>query len=75
MLRRLKMKTILSDKTYDYLKWIALVLIPAVATLIGAIGGYVQWENTDLTVYVLVAVDTFIGTLLGVSTVQYNQNK
>lgn len=69
------MKTILSDKTYDYLKWIALVLIPAVATLIGAIGGYVQWENTDLTVYVLVAVDTFIGTLLGVSTVQYNQNK
>lgn len=65
----------LSNKAYDILKWIVIIFIPALATLIGAIGGYINWVHTDLIVYVLIAVDTFFGTLIGVSTVQYNSKK
>lgn len=65
---------LLKDRHYDILKWIALVLLPAIATLIGAIGGYVNWQHTDLVVYCLVAFNTFLGTILGISTINYNKD-
>lgn len=65
----------LTNKTYDILKWIALILLPATATFIGAVGGYVKWEYTDLIVYILVAFDTFMGTLLGISNINYKKDR
>lgn len=67
----------LNDKVYDVLKWIALVCLPALATLISVV--LPLWNLADeATVTAIVgtisAVDVFLGALLGVSTAQYNKS-
>ena len=69
------MKTFLSNKQYDILKWIALVLLPALGTLyfgLAQIWGFPYGEQVVGTITVL---DTFLGAILGISTVQYNEKK
>ena len=61
------------DKVYDALKWICLIFLPALgvllATILPAVG--VDEALVKLIVIVLGAVETFIGTLIGVSTVAH----
>lgn len=64
----------LSNKTYNVLKFIAIVALPAFVTLVGTIGSQFGYNMTD-TVAILTAVDTFLGTLLGLSTSAYNKEK
>lgn len=64
-----------SNKTYDTLKWIILTVAPALMTLVSALGVLYGWQNTELTVAVIGAITTFLGTITGVSSVKYNQNK
>lgn len=64
-----------SNKTYDILKWIAMILLPAAITLFGTIGSVLGWDFTDKVVTIAVAVDTFLGTLLGISSNAYNARK
>lgn len=63
----------MNNKVYDVLKWIALIVMPALSTLVGTIGLAIQWQYTDLTVTILVALGTFLGTILGVSNLNYNK--
>lgn len=63
----------LNDKVYDVLKWIALIFLPAFAVFYGAVGPVWDWFRPDDVVFTIVAVDTFLGALLGVSTAQYNK--
>lgn len=63
----------MSNKTYDILKWIALVMLPAVGALyfgISQVWGLPYGEEIVGTISV---IDTFLGALLGVSTVTYNK--
>ena len=64
----------MNNKTYDKLKWIAMIVIPAVATLVGTIGVSVGWTQTDLAVTIITAIGAFLGTVLGVSNQNYNKN-
>lgn len=61
------MDYLLPDKAYQALKWAGLVLFPALATLIGAVG--TAWGCPHLTAIVttVTAIGTFIGALVGVS--------
>ena len=63
----------LPDKVYDVLKWVALILIPAVAVLYGALAPVWGWPYAEQIVYTLTAIDTFLGAHLGISTAQYNK--
>lgn len=65
----------MKNKTYDKLKWGAIIVIPAVATLVGTVGVSVGWQQTDLAVTIITAVGVFLGTVLGVSSQNYNKNK
>jgi hypothetical protein len=65
----------LSNKTYDILKWIAMVVIPAVGTLYFALAGIWGLPYGEEIMGTLTAVDTFIGVVLGISTLQYNKTK
>ena len=67
------MKTILNDKTYNILKWVALVLLPALGTLYFALAGIWGFPYGEQIVGTITAVDTFLGVILGISTVQYNK--
>lgn len=62
----------LNNKTYDILKWISTVVLPALATLVLAIGQI--WNVTVWTVPIgatIAAVATFMGAVLGISSIQY----
>ncbi len=63
----------MSNKVYDWMKWIAQVLLPALGTLYAALGAALGWGNVDVVVSIIMAVDAFLGTLLGISTAQYNK--
>lgn len=57
----------LPPKLYDFLKWIALAVLPAAAALVITIGTLVHWDAATTTAGVITAVDTFLGLLLGKS--------
>lgn len=61
----------LSNKLYDTLKWIALVVLPALSALylgLSGIWGFPWGEQISGTIAL---IDTFLGTLLGISSVSY----
>lgn len=63
----------MSDKMYNVLKWIAMVVLPAIGTLYFALAGIWDFPYADEIVGTITAVDTFLGVVLGISTVQYNK--
>ena len=65
----------MSDKTYNILKWIAMVLLPAVGTLYFALAGIWDFPYGEQIVGTITAVDTFLGVILGISTAQYNKTQ
>lgn len=65
----------MSDKVYDVLKWIALILIPALGTLYFALAGIWGFPYAEAIVGTLTAVDTFLGAILGISTSMYKKNQ
>lgn len=67
------MTILMSNKTYDTLKWIALVALPAIGTLYFALAGIWNFPYGEEVVGTLTAVDAFLGALLGISTAQYNK--
>lgn len=63
----------LSNKTYDFLKWVAQFLLPAIGTLYFALAGIWGFPYGEQVVGTLTAVDTFLGVILGISTAQYKK--
>lgn len=66
---------ILPSKAYDILKWVVLVFLPALTTLVGVVGQVLNLANMEIVLTIMVAVTTFLGTLLGVSNAQYKASK
>ena len=63
----------MSNKAYDILKWIAMVVLPAVATLYFALAGIWGLPFGEQIVGTITALDTFLGVVLGVSSAQYHK--
>ena len=63
----------MSNKIYDILKWVALVVLPATATLYFALSGIWGFPYGEQIVGTITAIDTFLGALLGISNIKYNQ--
>ncbi len=63
----------LPDKVYDILKWIALIALPACATFYAALAKIWGMPYELEIPATIMAVDTFIGVLIGVSTYNYNK--
>ena len=63
----------MSNSMYDKLKFLAQIAIPAAATLIAALGG-IWGFDADKIVGTIIAVDTFLGVVLKISTYQYNKS-
>lgn len=64
----------LNNKVYDILKWIAQYLLPSLGTLYFALAGIWGLPYGEQVVGTITAVDTFIGVILGISTIQYNKD-
>ena len=63
----------MSNKTYDLLKWIAQILLPALGTLYFALAGIWNLPYGEAIVGTITAIDTFLGCLLGISSINYNK--
>ena len=61
----------LNDKIYDVLKWIALIVIPAVGALYFGLAKIWGFPYGTEIVGTLTLIDTFLGALLGISTSAY----
>ena len=66
---------ILNNKTYDILKWIAMVVLPALGTLYFALSSIWGLPYGEQIVGTITAIDAFLGALLGVSTNNYNKQE
>lgn len=61
----------MSNEMYDILKWIALILLPALGTLYFAIAGIWGLPYGEQIVGTITAVDAFLGAVLQISTDAY----
>ena len=63
----------ISNKLYDILKWVVIIVLPAVATLYSAMSNVWGWPYSEEIVTTITAVDTFLGAVLCISTATYNK--
>lgn len=63
----------ITGKLYDYLKWIAQVILPALGTLYVALAALWDLPAPEAVAGTILAIDTFLGALLGISQVRYNR--
>ena len=63
----------MSNKIYDVLKWIALIALPALATLIATIFTIWNIPYGDAISATIMAIDTFLGAVLMISSSNYNK--
>lgn len=64
----------MSNALYDKLKFIAQVVLPAAGTLYAALAGIWGLPYAEQIVGTIVAVDTFLGVVLKISTYQYTKS-
>lgn len=62
----------LSNKTYDFLKWLLIKVVPALILLIEGLGLLYNWD-TKIIIGTISLIATFLGTILGISTSNYNK--
>lgn len=63
------------DKTYNVLKWMAQLLLPAMGTLYFALASIWRLPYGEQVVGTITAVDTFLGVILGITTAQYKEKQ
>lgn len=61
------------DKLYDILKWVVIIVLPAIATLYAALSAVWTWPYSEEIVTTITAVDTFLGAVLCISTATYKK--
>lgn len=61
----------LSNKTYNKLKALVQIILPAIGTLYFALSGIWGFPNTEQVVGTITAITLFLGTVLGISSRSY----
>lgn len=64
----------MSNKLYDVLKFVAQIVLPAIAVLYFSLASTLGLPYGKQVVEVITAIDLFLGTLLGISSVEFNKN-
>lgn len=63
----------MSNKTYDVLKFIAQIVLPAIGALYFGLAGIWGFPYAEQIVGTITVVDTFLGAILGISTASYKK--
>lgn len=67
------MNFLLSDTNYKLGKWIATILLPALATFYAGLGALWGWGKITPVVGTITLADTLLGSVLMISTVTFNK--
>lgn len=62
----------LNNKTYDTLKWVLAVVVPATIILITTLGKLYHFD-TELIIGTIAAFATFVGSIFMKSSLNYNR--
>ena len=65
----------LSSPVYDVLKWIVIIVLPALSTAYVGLAAIWQWPMADEVAKTCSVVCVLLGALLGISTAEYNKTK
>ena len=65
----------MSNKAYDVIKILALIIIPAIATLIGTMGEIWEWQYVDKIVATINAITVCIGAILTKASIEYSRKE
>lgn len=65
----------MNSKIYDVLKYVAQIILPALATLYLTLAGIWGLPFGEAISGTIMAIDTFLGVALKISTNNYNKNK
>lgn len=63
----------LSNSCYDILKWVTMIVLPALATAYVGLAAIWGWPYADEVAKTTAVICTLLGALLGISTAQYNK--
>ena len=63
----------LPDKVYDVMKWVVMLFLPALATLVVAIGKIWGFALAPQISETIVAINAALAMMLGISTINYNK--
>ena len=63
----------LNNKYYDLLKWITMIVIPALTTAYVGLSAVWGWPYATEIAKTSAVICTLLGALLGISTAQYNK--
>ena len=63
----------MTDKIYNILKWVALVVLPGLGALYATLAEIWGWPYLAEVPGTLQAICFFLGALIGVSTAEYNR--
>lgn len=65
----------LNSKVYDILKWITMIVLPALATAYVGLSAIWGWPYSTEVAKTTTVICTLLGALLGISTAQYNKDR
>lgn len=53
----------MKNETYDKVKWLVMIFMPALTALVGGLGKAYGWEMSELAVTTLSLVTAFLGAI------------
>ncbi len=65
----------LPSPVYDVLKWIVMIVLPALSTAYVGLAAIWQWPLADEVAKSCSVICVLLGALLGISTAEYNKQK
>lgn len=65
----------LSDGLYNVLKWLVVVVIPALTVLYALLDNTFGWGYAETVTTISAGVCTCIGAIIGISTAEYNKGQ
>ena len=65
----------LPDKVYNILKWLVLIVIPALTTFYVTLDKLFGWNYAEYVAPISAALCTLVGAIIGISSVSYYQTQ
>lgn len=66
---------LIPDKVYNVLKWVTMIVLPALATAYVGLAAVWGWPWADEVAKTTAVICTLLGALLGISTAEYNKKE
>lgn len=64
----------LNNKTYDIIKWVVMIVLPALSALYVGLGGIWGWTYIEQVAGTISCITVFLGALLGISSASYKKS-